>query len=75
MLIFILKIRFNFSTEQVTLMRRPTVLSHPLQLVFLIRPPIYLSLEEVTVCDGLKVLVEVNNCSVLIDGNPQGILG
>jgi len=32
--------------------------------------PIGLSMEEVAVCPGRKVLVEVNNESVLIVGNP-----
>ncbi len=37
--------------------------------------PVYLPLEEVAVCVGRKVLVEVDSKSVPIVGNPQGILG
>jgi hypothetical protein len=35
---------------------------------------IYMSLEDVSVCAGLKVLMEVENNSVLIVFDPQGIL-
>ncbi len=36
---------------------------------------IHLSLEEVTACSGPEVSMEVDNTSVLIVGDPQGILG
>jgi hypothetical protein len=55
-------------------MRRSTVLSLPLQLV-LPGEANRLGLEEVTVCDGHKVLMEVNIDSTLIVGDPQGIFG
>jgi hypothetical protein len=37
--------------------------------------PILLSSEDVTVCAGREVLMEVDNNSALIVGNPKGILG
>jgi hypothetical protein len=39
------------------------------------KAPVYLSLEEVAVCVGRNILVEVDGKSVLIVGNLQGILG
>jgi hypothetical protein len=35
---------------------------------------IYLSLEDITVYAGYKVLMEINDNSVLIVGDPYGIL-
>ncbi len=37
--------------------------------------PIHMSLQEVAVCAGNKVLMEVDNNCVLITDYPQGILG
>ncbi len=38
------------------------------------KAPVYLPLEEVAVCVGRNILVEVVGKSVLIVGNPQRIL-
>ncbi len=37
--------------------------------------PVQLSLEEVTLCVGHKVLTEVDDISALIVGDPRGMLG
>jgi hypothetical protein len=37
--------------------------------------PSPLSLEDVNVCAGYKVLMDVDDISALIVGNPQGVLG
>jgi hypothetical protein len=50
-LIFKLKILFTFVTKQVTLMRRSTVLSLPLQLVF---PDLIIKMEGATVAKRMS---------------------